>query len=327
MSLRIIKAGVLDTIQDAGRFGHQHLGINPGGCMDLYAAQLGLSITGCAGTALIELHFPASIFLFEQEAMITITGADFTPTIDGDEISLNRPVIVARNSLLQFEKRKRGARAYLAIREGIAIDRWLGSRSTNTKAKTGGFNGRALQRDDVINYASTSSYHLHCDMKPLSWTADPSWLPREPASIDILAGPEWHHLAAHAKHDLTYEKFLIAGAADRMGYLLNGPFQAGRFRERVSSAVTFGTLQLLPSGQPILLMADHQTTGGYPRIAQVITAHLPFVAQKQTGDSLRFRMVGREVAWNTWLQQYRHLQQVNLACHLKLESLDYCGRH
>ncbi len=326
MSLRIIKAGVLDTVQDAGRFGHQHLGINPGGCMDRYAASLALSIVGCPGTALIELHFPASIFLFEQEAMIAITGADFTPTVDGDEITLNRPVIVARNSLLQFEKRKAGARAYLAIREGLAIEPWLGSCSTNTRSKTGGYNGRALQKDDELGYACNCSYDIHCDKKPLNWTADAVWTAPETDATAILPGPEWDLLSSDEKDELTREKFVIS-SADRMGYLLKGSLHTSGFPELVSTAVTFGTIQLLPSGRPIVLMADHQTTGGYPRIAQVIAAHLPSLAQKQTGDSVRFRLVNREQAWSAWLQQYRHLQQVNEACHLKLESLAYGDRH
>ena len=140
MSLKIIKAGVFDTIQDLGRYGSQHLGINPGGAMDRFAAQaVNMLVGNNPAEPVIELHFPSSIFLFEQEVMIAIGGADFSPSIDGEEIPLWQPVIISKNSLLQFQKWRQGARCYLAVKEKLDVEKWFNSYSTNVKATAGGF--------------------------------------------------------------------------------------------------------------------------------------------------------------------------------------------
>src|SRR2546423_2947292 len=134
MSLRIIKAGILDTIQDPGRNGYQHLGINPSGAMDRFAAETVNFIVGNnKNDAIIEMHFPASSFLFEEQVMIAIGGGDFSATVNGEIIPLWQPVIISKNCLLQFQKWKDGARCYLAIREKMNIPKWLNSYSTNLK--------------------------------------------------------------------------------------------------------------------------------------------------------------------------------------------------
>src|SRR5689334_12188357 len=143
MSLTIIKAGIQDTIQDLGRYGHQHLGINPSGAMDKYAMQLANMLVGNdPAEAVLEMHFPASVFLFKKDAMIAITGADFSPSINGEPIPSGHAIIVNKNDVLQFHKPVNGSRAYLAVKGGYAIAPWLNSRSTHLKAAAGGFFGR-----------------------------------------------------------------------------------------------------------------------------------------------------------------------------------------
>jgi len=152
MSLKIIKAGILDTIQDCGRYGFQYLGINPGGAMDRFAAQVVNMLTGNESSEpVIELHFPASSFFFEQPALIAISGADFSATVNGDEVPMLHPIIVSKYSILQFHKVVKGARAYLAIKGGLDIPGWLNSFSTHLKAGAGGFKGRSLQNDDEVS--------------------------------------------------------------------------------------------------------------------------------------------------------------------------------
>src|SRR5438105_2838398 len=179
MSLKIIKAGVLDTIQDRGRYGFQHLGINPGGAMDRFAAQVANMLVGNDITEpMIEVHFPSSIFLFEQEALIAVSGADFSATINGDNIPPWQPVLIAKNSILQFEKWKNGARCYLAIKEKLNIPKWLNSYSTNLKAGCGGFNGRSLQKGDEICLKEKNEYKCYLkneDFAILHWKADVVW--------------------------------------------------------------------------------------------------------------------------------------------------------
>jgi antagonist of KipI len=159
MNLRIIKGGILDTIQDKGRFGYQHLGINPGGAMDTLAAQYANVLAGNKpGEAVIEIHFPASEFFFEHPALIAVSGANFSPHVNGDAIPCMQPVLVSKFSILQFYWNKTGARAYLAVHGGFDIPGWFESHSTNLKANAGGYKGRPLQKDDEIGICSQADY-------------------------------------------------------------------------------------------------------------------------------------------------------------------------
>src|SRR5574338_384580 len=159
MSLRIIKSGVLDSVQDMGRHGWQHLGINPAGVMDQFSARIANMLVGNdPEEATIELHFPASIFLFEQPALIAISGADFSASINGEPVPSSHAFIVNKNSLLLFQEPFRGARAYLAVKGGIKADEWLGSCSTHLRAMIGGFRGRSLQKNDQVFFRENSDY-------------------------------------------------------------------------------------------------------------------------------------------------------------------------
>ncbi|TMI80766.1 MAG: biotin-dependent carboxyltransferase family protein [Bacteroidetes bacterium] len=324
MSLKIIKAGVFDTIQDLGRYGLQYLGINPGGAMDRFAAQaVNMLVGNNTAEPVIELHFPSSIFLFEQEVMIAIGGADFSPTINGEEIPLWRPIITSKNSLLQFQKWKQGARCYLAIKEKLDVDKWFNSYSTNVKAAAGGLNGRALARADVISFKEKHTYTAllnNGDTLILPWKADILWSETAVDRIAVIAGNEWDWLMEESKSRFLTASFTVDSLADRMGYRLQGRLRAKGNGELVSSAVSFGTIQLLPNGEMIILMADHQTTGGYPRIAHVASAHLPMLAQKQPGDKIYFRLTDQQNAENLLLLQQQHLLQLQNACTFKLEE-------
>jgi antagonist of KipI len=179
MSLRIIKAGVADTIQDCGRYGWQYLGINPTGVMDRFAANIANLLAGNGShIPVIELHFPASIFLFQQPALIALAGGDFSATINGESLPSSHPVFVNKNSILQFHEPKKGARAYLAVNGGFEIPQWLNSSSTHLKAKTGGYKGRNLQKDDEITINQTIDLSKKISGREfyiLTWIADSNW--------------------------------------------------------------------------------------------------------------------------------------------------------
>jgi len=321
--LKIIKAGILDTVQDHGRHGHQQLGINPSGCMDRYASEVVNVLVGNdVNDAVIEMHFPAGTFLIEEETLIAIGGADFSATINGEEISLWQPVILSTNSILQFQKWKSGARCYLAVKEKLAIPKWLNSYSTNLKAGCGGYHGRALRKDDVIGLFHQNNYKNYLNNKDhvsLHWKADVFWSAVED-KIAVLPGNEWNWLTPESQERFNQQSFIISSSADRMGYKLNGKLVAKNNDELVSSAVNFGTIQLLPNGELIVLMADHQTTGGYPRVAHVIAAHLPKLAQMRAGETINFRMTDIKQAEQLAWQQKQHLHQLQNACNFRLKE-------
>jgi antagonist of KipI len=326
MNLRIIKAGVLDTIQDLGRYGHQHLGINPGGAMDKLSAQLANILVGNdPKEPVIEMHFPAAAFFFERPALIAISGADFTATVNGEEVPCLQPVLISKFSILQFHGIRNGARAYLAVHGGFAIQPWLNSCSTQLKAGAGGFKGRALQKDDEIELRPTADLSNIIGKKEfeiLPWKADDQWDGIGPREILALPGHEWDKLDAISKERFRRQFFTVTMQSDRMGYHLKGtPLSMSNGDEVVSAAVTFGTIQLLPNGQLIVLMADHQTAGGYPRVAHVITAHHGYLAQLKPGELLQFQLTDLATAEELQARQQRHLRQLQNACKFRLDEL------
>ena len=323
MSIKVFKPGILDSIQDLGRYGFQHLGINPGGVMDRFSARVANILAGnSSDEAVIELHFPASIFIFQQTALIALSGADFSASISGEIIPSNHALLVKKNSILQFHKVAAGARAYLAVKGGMNFKPWLGSYSTNLKAIAGGYNGRSLRKEDEITFKSNTDYSSLLGEKEfmvLPWSAD---TPRDHSEeMSVLPGNEWERLTTQSKESFHMTSFVVTQQSDRMGYRLNNiPLPSLTNAELVSSGVGFGTVQLLPDGRLIILMADHQTTGGYPRIAHVITAHHSKLAQMKPGDKLRFRATDQQTAEDMMMKQQQHLLQLQNACTFRLSS-------
>ncbi len=328
MSFSIIKPGLLDTIQDMGRFGFSKWGINPGGVMDRYASRVANMLVGNqAHEAIIEIHFPGAQILFNQNALIAITGADFSPSINDQPVSLWQPLVVRKNTVLQFPKLKSGSVCYLSVHGGICADKWLGSYSTNLKAMAGGYSGRQLKKNDEIFFKENSIYFAGLlkeenNLQILPWRADVNKTYQFPHEIFIVKGNEWEQLSGTSQYDFIENNFIIHPSSDRMGYQLRGiHLRLSNEFELISTGVNFGTIQLLPDGQLIVLMADHQTTGGYPRIGHVISAHLPKLAQLWPSDCVQFKLVNIEVAEELFSKQFKDLQILERACHGRLNEI------
>src|SRR5579871_391097 len=321
MSLAIIKPGLRDSIKDMGRHGYSHWGINPGGVMDRCAAQVANMLVGNhVSEAVIEIHFPGAQILFNQNALISITGADFSPSLNDQPLPLWQPIVVRKNTVLQFPKLNSGSVCYISIHGGICADKWLGSYSTNLKATAGGLSGRQLKKNDEIFFKENAIYFAgllkeDVNLQVLPWRADVKNVYQFPNEIFIIKGNEWEELNGNSQYDFLENNFIIHPSSDRMGYQLRGNgLQLNHPFELISSGVHFGTIQLLPDGQLIVLMADHQTTGGYPRIAHVISSHLPKLAQLRPSDCLQFRLVDIQLAEEIFFQQQKDLQILERAC-------------
>ena len=267
--------------------------------MDTYAAQLANTFLGKeADAAVIEMHFPAATILFEEETVICIAGADMMPAINENAIPLNQPVRINKNDVLSFRGLRVGARCYLSVLHGLKIDKWLGCYSTNILAEAGGFLGRALTKNDVIEFdkasVAISEFFQKLDMST--------------NSLRFIRGCEYSWLEIDSQKNLERNNYSITKNSNRMGYRLEGdPLLRNNSDELISSPVTFGTIQLLPVGQLIILMADHQTTGGYPRIGTVISADLPLLAQKKAGDTIRFVETDIINAEKLYIEQRKNL--------------------
>jgi antagonist of KipI len=323
MSLKIIKAGLLESIQDQGRYGHQHLGINPGGAMDRFASQLANALLGKnLNSPVIEIHFPGPQILFEKETIVCITGADFTPSINKKNISLNQPIAVNKNIEMRFEKKLSGARCYIAFLHDLDIDIWMNSYSTNLVAKAGGFNGRALQKGDILDFKKNIKCNFLLngkDFLKLPWRATETIQSKK--EIRFIKGNEWEWLTDLSNMSFEKNIYTISNNSNRMGYRLQGDqLKVKKDKQLISSGVTFGTMQLLQDGQLIVLMADHQTTGGYPRVGHVISADLPSLAQCIPGDEINFTEVEMAVAEELFIKQQTDLLQMQIAAKFKMDS-------
>ena len=328
MAITIIKPGILDTLQDLGRYGYSHLGINPGGAMDRYAAQAANLLVGNeTPVAVLEMHFPAAQILFEHNALISITGADFCPMLNDEQVPRWHPVVVRKNTILHFPKLQWGARCYLAVHGGFCVPPWLNSYSTNLKAGAGGFAGRKLEKGDELPFGENHMYISGLlkegkDYEILRWQVATGAMYEHPNEIYIIKGQEWDQLAPQSQQDMLENNFIIHPFSDRMGYQLKGvPLQRMQRNELLSSGVSFGTVQLLPGGQMIVLMSDHQTTGGYPRLAHVISAHLPKLAQLRPSDCIQFKMTDIATAENMLMAQQQELNILRRACYERLNQV------
>jgi antagonist of KipI len=325
MSVTIVKQGLLDTIQDEGRFGFQHLGINPGGAMDLVAFAVSNILAGNQRNApVLELHFPASTFNFQQDCLIALSGADFSATINSQNIPINTSIFVSKDSILKFGHINKGSRCYLAVHGGWEVDLWLNSYSTNLKAATGGYRGRSLKKDDVLKIKNGNLKIENISTEVTLITkikADTSLFYKTTNPLNILAGIEYDWLSNYAKNKLQSSSYQISLQSDRMGYRLKGEaLQAVKEEPLLSSAVTRGTIQLLPSGQLIILMADHQTTGGYPKIAHVISADVATLAQMHSNDSLHFKLTDLHYAEDALVHQQQYLLQLEEQIKIQLQQ-------
>lgn len=321
MSVRIYKSGIQDTVQDQGRYGFSHWGINPGGVMDHYAAAVANALVGNpASAAVVELSFPAAQVLFESTTLISICGADFSPVIASQPVPCWQPLVVRENTLLHFDRIRSGMYTYLAIHGGIDVEPWLHSRSTHLKAGAGGYQGRRLFNEDQLPIGA-SSFGLESWLKPgesftaLPWKAAWRDIYEAPETIALTRGQEWSRLDTCSREWLVTADFAITSASNRMGANLAGPeLRLEHPYEMLSTGVTAGTLQLLPGGQLIALLADHQTTGGYPRVGHIHTAQLPAFVQARPGQTIRFRLTDPDEAEMVLLEQQKDLALLKRNC-------------
>ncbi|MCI1187839.1 biotin-dependent carboxyltransferase family protein [Hymenobacter sp. DH14] len=304
MSLRILRPGLLTTVQDLGRFGYQQDGIIVSGAMDAQALRVANLLVGNPETAAgLEITLLGPRIRFEADHFMALTGAHLSPTLNGQPVADNRAVWVAAGTELAFGPAVAGCRSYLAVAGGVAVPLVLGSRSTYLRASFGGHEGRALRAGDVLPVGKPSTIGSGLmqllEQPKAAWTAasftpGPALCPRPPYRpvLRAVRGPEYGQFSAESQQAFWQEPFTITPAADRMGYRLSGPpLMRHEEAELLSSAVTFGTVQVPAGGQPIVLGADHQTTGGYPRLALVISVDWPALAQAAPGQQLRFREV------------------------------------
>ena len=305
MTVRVTRAGMLTTLQDLGRHGLQHLGIVPCGAMDSTAHRVANALVGNAETtATLECTVLGPELIFGRDSLIAMYGAAFGARLEGEPFPMNRPVLVSAGSVLVSGAAIRGARAYLAIAGGFIVPEVLGSRSTYVPAGFGGLGGRSLKPGDVLlgtddlkrlsearfaRVARKGSI-ASARMRAVRWAAPDLTLPFGGAfAARAMEGRHFGHFDAASREAFFGETWRVLPDSNRMGYRLGGPrLIRTKAVETLSEPTCLGTVQVPNDGTPIALMADHQTTGGYPKIAEIAGADIPGLAQLAPGGSVHF---------------------------------------
>ncbi len=292
----VLRPGLLTTVQDSGRWGYQDQGVPVSGPMDPVAHRLANAVVGNPrDAAALEATLLGPELLLEQDTTIAVAGADLRPTLGGSDLPQDTPVRCRAGAVLRFGERRSGARACVAFDGGIATAPVLGSRATHLLSALGGVEGRALKAGDRIPLGAARA---RVDLKVGPYTRNvegKTGMGRAGARVRVLPGPQADLFARDAFDLLQRTRFAISPQSDRMGYRLTGDRAIVRATDgaMISDAAFVGALQVPPSGDPILLMGDRQTTGGYPQIAIVITADLPLAAQLLPGDWIEFEVCTR----------------------------------
>ena len=291
--IKVINAGLMTTVQDNGRWGYQAFGMPVAGAMDRLAFKVANLLLGNdENEAALEFTMMGGEYEFTGAALVAITGADMSVTLDGQPVENWSSFEVSAGSKLNFAFAKSGCRAYLAVKGGLDLPLVLGSRATYTRAKVGGLEGRALKVGDVINFLGKAT-----GGKPVKLAEE--FIPQMPNEVSIraLLGPQDEDFTAAGISTLFADVYTITNEADRMGYRMEGAvIEHATKPDIVSDALCQGAIQVPGHGMPIVMMADRQTTGGYTKIGSVISSDLRILAQAKPGDKVRFVQVSDEEA-------------------------------
>jgi antagonist of KipI len=325
--IKVVKPGLLSTIQDLGRYGFQKYGVIVSGSMDPIAHRISNLLVGNdENEAVIEMTLTGPVLEFQETCLISICGGDLSPSIGGNPVPLWRSILVKKGCTLKFGGCKSGARAYLAVAGGIDVPSVMKSRSTYLRAGIGGIDGRNLKEGDdlearplqedskgimnyLIPYLGDNTY------TEIDWSISSEFIAIHQSQkvIRVIKGPEYNFFSDKSRQAFFGDAFKVSPHSDRMGYRLQGPqLSPAQDIEMISEAVTFGTIQVPSDGNPIILLADRQTTGGYPRIGQVASVDLPLIAQTKPGEELSFTHITHEDAQSLMVnreKQLRHLKQ------------------
>lgn len=296
MSIRIDIPGPLSTVQDLGRSGYMKDGFGASGAMDKRALRLGNILVGnednAAGIEMTLMGISATVL---DRTVAAFTGADISPKINGKSVSMNKAILLMPGDKIETGFAVSGCRAYLSLKGGVDVPVVMGSRSTNLKCKIGGFKGRKLDMDDIIPVLPTTI--------PDKEETEKRNIPYSPyfengfATVRAVEGPQDFMFSAEEKEKFFSSEYKVTPASDRMGMRLEGaPVSSLEGVDIISDGIVEGSVQIPKNGMPIILLADRQTTGGYAKIATVITADIPLLAQCKPGDTIRFSRVSVDEA-------------------------------
>ena len=320
MNAIVTRAGFFSSVQDLGRAGFRQFGVSTSGALDSFALRVANLLVGNEdGAAGLEITFGGLQLHFQEQRIVAWCGGEFDVRVGPMALPAGHATLVRAGDELKFGRPEIGCRAWLAISGGINVPFVLGSRSTDLRSNFGGFDGRALRDGDVLQLVQQPR-STPAATGISSWTAPHDWVsPARPNPIlRFLHGTDWTRFNASTLQRLTSETFAVSPDSDRMGVRLDGPeLKRNNDIDLISEAVAPGTIQVPPNGQPILLLGDCQTIGGYPKIAHVITVDLGIAAQLRAGDRVRFSEVSLADAHHLLLEREREFERFRIGLSLQ----------
>lgn len=306
MSIEVLHPGLLTTVQDLGRTGYQRFGVSVSGAVDPRSAAVANILAGNPdGEAVLECTVLGPQLRFDAPAVIAVTGADLGPTLDGVPVENYRALRVQAGQTLRFTGPKCGCRAYLAVSGGLDVPEVMGSRSTYMKAKIGGWHGRKLEKGDVLPLRAPETEPKALENRALA----PEFRGRSEYTLRVVMGPQDDAFTPGGVSAFLSGVYTVTPEFDRMGCRMEGPeIEHNGSADILSDGIAFGAVQVPDSGQPIVMLADRQTTGGYTKIANVISADFRILGQLKSGDRVRFEKVSLAAAQEALLAQRASLR-------------------
>jgi len=322
MGIRVLKAGMLTTVQDLGRTGYQSQGFSVAGVMDVRSFKIAnLLLDNPENEAVLEFTLIGPTLQFTSETIIAITGGDFTPTINGEAVPMYEAVYVNRGDILKFASARTGSRGYIAFSSYLDIPVVMGSRCTNLKSRIGGYKGRKLKDEDYIGFRIKRRYlpyFLSRRLKPDDFSA-------ETETLRVVLGPQDELFTKQGMDAFLSQEYTVTSDFDRMGCRLEGAFIAQKdHADMISDGIAYGSVQVPSHGKPIILLSDRQTTGGYPKIATVASVDIPKLVQRKTDHKIRFRAISVQEAQKLYLEEERAYEKMRSEIHVPCREVLDC---
>lgn len=308
MGILIHNPGMLTTVQDEGRHGFQQYGVSISGAVDRRSLRLANLLVGNThNEAALEVTIMGPNIEFLHDIAIAITGGDLSPMINGKPIEMYRALKVKNGDVLSFGMCKSGCRAYISFAGGLDVPLIMGSRSTYIKAGIGGYKGRQLKKGDMIQFYAPSADLIFMENRYIK----PEDFSSKEKVLRVVLGPQDDCFTDKGISTFLSKPYKVTNEFDRMGCRLEGEvIEHVHDGNIISDGISFGAIQVPSSGQPIIMLSDRQTTGGYTKIANVITADLPIIAQSKVGDIIRFEQMDVEQAQDLYLFQMREYERI-----------------
>lgn len=333
MNISVLNPGLLTTIQDLGRNGYQKYGVIVSGAMDTYAMRLANIIVGNEeNEGVLEITLVGPSLKLEKGALFSITGGDLSPTINDKKVPRGRPIYLNKDCILKFGSCRSGCRSYLAASGGFDVPKIMGSKSTYLKAEFGGFNGRSLKKDDILNIGVKSHKSLKIikklenidnksDFVTSNWYIKNFMIQNsESTIIRVFEDRQFNNVSKESINKFFNSEFIVDSRSDRMGYRLYGEkIKLKEKLEMISEEVSLGTIQIPPDGNPIILLADRQTVGGYPKIAHIASVDIQKLVQLKPNNKIKFKKIALEEAENLYFQREKDI--VNLKKSINLITI------